>query len=138
MALIEVNTNPTRRQLAVFGASWLVFVSAVGMLVAFRAESLTGACVLWAVAGAVPLAGLLVPGLLRVVYVAMAYAAFPVGWVVSIVVLAIVYFAVITPMGVLMRLLGRDPMTRRFDAQAETYWVPHRTRDEPESYFRQF
>jgi hypothetical protein len=138
MALIEVNTNPTRRQLAVFGASWVVFVSAVGMLVAFRAESLTGACVLWAVAGAVPLAGLVVPGFLRGVYVAMAYAAFPVGWVVSIVVLAIVYFAVITPVGVLMRLLGRDPMTRRFDARAETYWVPHRTRDEPESYFRQF
>jgi hypothetical protein len=45
------------------------------------------------------------------------------GRVVSPIVLGIIFFAVFTPVGVLMRAFGRDAMCRRFDAAAPTYWV---------------
>ena len=50
-------------------------------------------------------------------------AAFPIGWVVSHALMAAIYYLVITPMAVAMRLLGRDPLDRRFDRDATTYWV---------------
>lgn len=44
--------------------------------------------------------------------------------------LSIVYFLVFTPMGLLMRLFGKDPMKRRRDPKAPSYWDPR-----PESSF---
>lgn len=48
------------------------------------------------------------------------------------------YFVVFTPLGLLSRLLGRDPLTRRFDPHADSYWVPVASREDPSSYFEQF
>ena len=66
------------------------------------------------------------------------YAVYPIGWTVSHLALAVVYYLVVTPIGLLMRLFGRDPMRRKFDPSATTYWQPHESPDEPERYFRQF
>jgi len=43
--------------------------------------------------------------------------------VVSPVVLGIIYFGVFTPTAWVMRLAGRDALSRRFEASAPTYWV---------------
>jgi Saxitoxin biosynthesis operon protein SxtJ len=48
--------------------------------------------------------------------------------VVNPIVLALIYVVVIVPVGVLMRLTGRDPLHLRFDAKADSYWV---VRDPP-------
>jgi hypothetical protein len=45
---------------------------------------------------------------------------------------------VITPVGLIFRLLGKDPLTRRFDPRASTYWVKHEEPGNVERYFRQF
>lgn len=44
--------------------------------------------------------------------------------IVSPVVLGVLYYGLVTPYGTIMRLLGRDPMHRRFEAQARSYWIP--------------
>ena len=43
--------------------------------------------------------------------------------IVSPVVLGIMFFLVITPMGIVMRLLGKDPLRLRIDPDASTYWI---------------
>jgi hypothetical protein len=43
--------------------------------------------------------------------------------VVSPVVLAVLYFAVMTPFGLMMRAFGRDPMRRRFEPATASYWI---------------
>ena len=93
---------------------------------------------LWCLATVVPTAGWILPRFMRCVYVGMAYEAFPFGFVASFLLLAIVYYVVLTPIGVTMRLFGYDPMKRHFDEGAETYWHPREQRDSLSSYFRQF
>jgi hypothetical protein len=44
--------------------------------------------------------------------------------VVSPIVLGFMFFAVITPMGLVRRMLVKDPLRLRFDRQAASYWVP--------------
>ena len=46
--------------------------------------------------------------------------------VVSPVVLGIMFFLVITPIGLLMRSLGKNPLQLRFDDDARSYWVHRR------------
>jgi hypothetical protein len=65
-------------------------------------------------------------------------AAEPMGWTFSHLVLAVVYYGVLTPIGLKMRLFGRDPMQRRFDRQATSYWVERKAAREPGRAFRQF
>jgi hypothetical protein len=45
------------------------------------------------------------------------------GRVVSPVVLGIIFFGVFTPVGLAMRLFGRDAMARQFDRRLNSYWV---------------
>ena len=43
--------------------------------------------------------------------------------IVSPVVLGIMFFLVITPMGLVMRLVGKDPLRLRWDAGVNSYWI---------------
>lgn len=138
MALISINRDPSRRQLAVFGMAWLVFIGAAGYAVLRAGGGPTVAGAIWAAAVLVPLAGWFWPPILRWIYVAMMYATFPIGWIVSHLLLAAIYYLLVTPVGLVMRLVGYDPMTRRFDPKAESYWVPREEPEEQGRYFKQY
>ena len=43
--------------------------------------------------------------------------------IVSPVVLAIMFFLVFTPTGMIMRALGKDPLRLRLDKNATSYWI---------------
>jgi len=50
------------------------------------------------------------------------------GRIVSPVVLSLLFFLVVTPVGLLMRLTGKDPLRLRTDSGADSYWI---VRDPP-------
>jgi hypothetical protein len=52
--------------------------------------------------------------------------------------LAGVYYLLITPLGLVMRLAGRDKLEMRRDHQATTYWTPRPPTPKVSRYFRQF
>ena len=62
----------------------------------------------------------------------------PLGWTVSHVLLGLVYFGVITPIGLGLRLLGRDLLGRRADPEASTYWQQRPPSADSRRYMRQF
>jgi hypothetical protein len=135
MPLIRINKNPGGRQLAVFAAAWAAVLGAAGALY-WRHGRHGAAEAAWAVAAAAPLLGAASMGALRRLYVFLSYAAYPVGFVVSHVALAAVYYLAITPIGLTMRLLRYDPLGRRFDRRAATYWTPRGARP-VDDYFKQ-
>jgi hypothetical protein len=139
MSVIQINTAPSRRQLNQFGFVWLGFLALFGVIAYFKFGNQTLAMVLWALAAIVPPIGWLVPPFMRLVFVGMSYLAWPIGFVVSHVVLALVYYLVFTPVGLIMRLVGYDSMKRRFDPAADSYWLSRDSGDsEAKRYFRQF
>jgi hypothetical protein len=138
MSLIRIDRNPPPRQLRIFGLIWLLVFGFLGYM-AFRKSGLTlPVRALWTMAAAIPAVGFVFLPVLRWAYLGLSYATFPIGWVISHLTLALVYFGVITPIGIVMRLGGRDPMARRFDRSATTYWHKRRPKENPERYFRQF
>ena len=59
--------------------------------------------------------------------------------VVSSLVLGILFFLVIVPLGLAMRLAGRDAVSRKFDASAASYWIPRNPPGpDPKSLSNQF
>ena len=138
MTLIQIDHNPSPRQRNVFGIIWLLFFAIVGGILLKNGSSVLVATLVWGIAMAIPAVGWIVPEFMRVVYVGMAYAAFPIGFVVSFSIMVLVYYLVLTPIGLVLRLCGHDPMNRHFDRSADTYWCPHEQDNGLETYFRQF
>ena len=136
MSLVRINKNPTGRQLAVFGGAWFLFLGISGWLFWSRGHR-AAAEAMGVLAVLVPLCGLASRAFLRIVYLGLSYATYPIGFAVSQVVLVLVYYVVLTPIGLIMRLFGYDPLMRRFDAEAKSYWTPRDKTKTVESYFKQ-
>ena len=68
--------------------------------------------------------GLVVPRWLKWLYVPWMTLAFALGFVMTRVLLTILFFVVITPVGLIMRMTGRDPLNQKFDRDAKSYWIP--------------
>lgn len=138
MSIVEINWNPSRKELRVFAVLQLVFFSVVAAIVFRRTGSLAVAGALWAVSLAAAAVGCWHPPWIRPFYVGWMAAVMPIGVVVSYAVLAIVWYLVITPVGLIMRLCGRDPMQRRWEPQAKTYWIPRPGAPPIDRYFRPY
>lgn len=136
--MIDLKLNPSCKELRLFAAMQIAFFALIAFLL-WRKNSIvdTTAWYIVGVSVVTGIAGLLWPAFIRVVYVAWMIAVFPIGWTISHAVLAVVFYLVVTPIGWMLRLSGRDPMQRKFDAQAKTYWQP-RTAKPTDRYFRQF
>ncbi|MEO6002558.1 MAG: SxtJ family membrane protein [Opitutus sp.] len=136
MALIRLNSNPSASDLRLFALLWLIFIGGIGAIALHRG-SMPTALVWWSAAGAVAIPGLIAPRSVRLVYIGATYATYPIGFVVSALILAAFYFLVLTPVGIVVRLLRRDPLDRAFDRSRSTYWESRDPAPPVDSYFRQ-
>ena len=136
MSLIEVNWNPNRRELRQFALLWTAFFAIMGAIALWAKHSPTTATVCWCIAP-LGLVGALLPAAVRPVYITWMALALPIGWVVSHVLLLAIYWLVFTPIGLLIRATGKDPMSRGFEKNAATYWLPRAARSNATDYFKQ-
>ena len=138
MSLVRIDRNLSSRQLAIFGLIWLAFFVFMGLIARKHGSSTAAVAALWSAAVVVPVIGWIKPKFMRAVYLSMAYVTFPIGFVLSFVILAVIYYGVFTPVGLLMRLFRYDPMERNFDPKAQSYWVAREAPATIDRYFRQF
>ena len=87
---------------------------------------------------ALGVAGLAFPTLLRPLFVGWMILVFPINWLVAHLLLAFVFYVMLTPLGLLFRLTGRDLLGLRLRPDLETYWTTKPSREELKSYFRPF
>ncbi len=99
----------------------------------FRGEGLR----LWALALAGPLIGLglVLPHSLKHVHKGWMWVGHILGWVNTRILLGIIFFGLLTPMGVVMRLFGRDAMQLALDQRSGSYRVVRKPR--PRLHMRQ-
>jgi hypothetical protein len=66
---------------------------------------------------------IILPNSLDPFYQVWMKIGFALGWLNSRIILSIVFFIMLTPMALIMKLLKRDTMARKFDFQVETYRI---------------
>ena len=139
MALLDLDLNPPQRALRVFGvAAGIVFLGLGAW--AWRAGWIsTPVATVSGMIGVHSLfAAIAWPAANRPLYVALSVLVWPIGFVVSYVMLGAMYFLVLTPLGLVFRLIRRDALRLRAPRSSDTYWVPYERRGGMERYFRQF
>lgn len=138
MPLMTIDRNPPAKLLRQFAGLLVAFAVVVAWVLHHKFERDTAALIVGAVLALTGLVGLVRPAAMRPIWIGWMTLAFPIGFVIGHVLLGAVYFLVVTPIGLLMRAAGRDPMNRRFDPSASSYWIARTPRTDPRSYFRQF
>jgi Saxitoxin biosynthesis operon protein SxtJ len=138
MALVDINWNPSRKELRVFSLLLVAFGVIVAGALYQRLESDAPAITVLVITSAIGLLGIVLPNCVRLVYVVWMGLAFPVGWIVSHTMMLAVFFLVVTPIGLVMRMCGRDPMQRQINRKAKTYWITRSPQTDMKNYFRQF
>ncbi len=127
--------DKTLKEFAEFGMFILGLVAAPWFL--YRGH-VTTAIVFWIVAIVLRVLAFVNPQWVRSPFIALSVVTWPIGFVISHVALAIVYYLVFTPMALLFRLLGRDALKRKLDRQAPTYWQAYNPDRGTARYLKQF
>jgi hypothetical protein len=110
----------TNKDLRIFGLTMTVAFAVLGLIFIWR--DFPGWIVLFCISGFFLLTGLALPIILRPIEWLWMKIAHVIGIVMTYVLLTLTYYIIITPIGLLMRLFGHDPMKRKFDKNAESYW----------------
>lgn len=139
MSLIEINRCPSSKELRTFGIAALILSALIALLLHLvKGLAIQWAVIIFAVGFMIFLSSLISRKLTRIIYLALTIATLPIGLALSFVLLAMFYFIVLTPLGLFFRLIGRDPLRRKFDRNADTYWLTRTPPDSLDSYFHQF
>ena len=82
----------------------------------------------WILAGLLWLPALAYPAALQPVYHGWMKIGLVLGWVNTRIILSLLFYVIILPMAIIMRVMGKDPMARKMDPSAHSYRVkstPH-------------
>ncbi len=123
-ALEELSTKTLRDFGLLMGGVLLVY----GVWPAlFRGEAVR----LWAmvVGGVAGGLGMVAPSTLAQPYKGWMFIGHILGWINTRIILGILYYGVVVPMGLVMKLMGRDPMRRALVPGMETYRVMRQRRE---------
>jgi hypothetical protein len=137
MQWTDVIKPPPPRMLRQFAGLFLIVFLGLAAWRWFGGHPDRWAITLATLAVAIGIPGLIAPGLMRPIYTGWMIAAFPIGWTVSRIVLGVVFFLVVTPIGWLFRATGRDVLHLRRRSPA-SYWTPKPPPADSAEYFRQF
>jgi len=139
----ETNWNPDLPERRKFALSLMIgfpALAAVFSLIRVMAHRGWDPRLLWLALGGL-LGGAifrLLPRIATPFYRIWYFAACCIGIVISNLLLILFFYGAITPVGLLLKALGRDPMKRRWEPKRSSYWEPAEKSVAPERYFRQY
>ena len=137
--MIKINWHPGEKMLRQFGWISLAGFGLFASIAWFKFGSQPVAIAFAALAVLAPVVGIIQPRLLKFLYIGLSLITFPIGFVVSNLVLLLIFLLVFTPLALIFRLIGRDELRLRLDRTAPTYWRKYDPdRRNPASYYRPF
>ncbi len=136
--MIKLDLRPSESELRQFSYVSLAGFPLLAWLLLHVTLGLSPA-VVWsavAVGPVVLILGMIHPKLVWPIYVLLILATAPIGFVVSTVLLRLIYYLLFTPIALWFRLSGKDAMHRCFEPEADSYWIDHKGGRDPASYLR--
>ncbi|MCA9074966.1 MAG: hypothetical protein KDA93_08040 [Planctomycetaceae bacterium] len=134
MALIDINRDPTNRQLRQFGVISLFVLPLIAWLWGADRTTIGWLAVIGAV---IAIVGWVWPKVIKPLFVGLTLLTAPIGIVVGEIALVLIYFGVFLPIGIVFRLLRRDALQLKRDPNTTTYWRPKSAPKDAASYYRQ-
>ncbi len=133
----DIPFDPTRRTLKQFGGLCALIFGGFALWEGLVRHRETAAIVFGSAAVVGGVLGLAWPKALKWIFVGWMVAVFLIGWVMSRIVLGLMFFGAFTPIATIFRLRNRDVLQRK-PHQVTTYWTEKAVPTDVRSYYRQF
>lgn len=133
----DVRRPVTAKTAQQFGFLLALFILMVSMSVSWKHGVTSFALVLAGLSAGLALLAWANPLVYRPVFSVWMVLVFPVGWMMSRLILAMVYFVILTPIGLFLRWRGHDPLSLK-DAEKKTYWEKKDAAVPARRYLRQY
>ena len=141
----EINWKPDSVELRKFAWSLLIGFPCIAILFFLAKWIKTHALpdaqffvMLGGVGAAVGLVCLLISAIARLLYPIWYFLAACIGIVMANLIFMFLFFGIFAPMGLFMRLVGRDPLNLKWKRSAASYWFDVPPPPPASQYFRQF
>ena len=79
------------------------------------------------------LLSVMIPGVLKPIYWVWMILATIIGWIMTRVILSLLYFLIVTPIGLISRIFGKQFLELKWNKSSNTYWN-YRSVSVPEKY----
>ena len=120
----EIRTLDTSsKEIRKFALVIAIAMGVIGIFISLKAHNLDISIWLWGIGLLFLILGFILPFILRPVYRLWMLLAFFIGGIVSRVILTVLFYVVLTPTGLVLRLFGKDILDKKFDKRRESYWV---------------
>lgn len=114
-------------------------LAVLGALLFFLSKKPHWGLWLWGIGGAFLLVGLVAPVVLKPVHYVWMALTFLLGAIMTTLLLTLLFFLVVTPIGLLVRRVKGDLLNQKIDRSAASYWVKREPREfDPQRYERLF
>ena len=131
----DIEFNPPPRKLREFAAIMGALAGVSGIVLWHRGHFTHAKEIGLVIVAMVSITGLCLPRAVHWIYVGLMLATFPIAFVINYVVLAIVFYFVITPLALVFRMISRDALALKIRT-GQSRWKPIAPKS-PASYFRQ-
>lgn len=119
------NIKSGKSQLRQFGVTVAVVLCLLGIWVLWKKKD--GQLYFFIFSSAFLFLGLIAPFVLKPIHKVWMSLALLIGWVMTRVILTVLFYVVVTPIGLLARLSGKDFLGIRLDKDTNSYWIPRQT-----------
>ncbi len=131
------NIKSGKKELKQFGYTMGIVLGVLGMLFLWRGKEWYLYFIVLSVVFLVP--AIILPILLKPIQKLWMAVAILLGWLMTRVILSILFYLVIAPIGLILRLSGKDFLNRSFEEHNDSYWIPRETVEHnKEDYEKQF
>lgn len=134
----EITALPTDRKLREFAAIAAALCAAVAVMYGAQGRGYGLAAIYGGIAMTIGVLGVVRPQWLAPIFIGWMILAFPVAWIVSTLLLAAVFYGLVTPLALVFRLMGRDALDRKLRQDQDSYWQARPAAENPRRYLRQY
>jgi hypothetical protein len=120
-----------------FGITMGIILAIIGFFLLWKKNNYFEYSFFLAVAFFIP--GLILPSLLKPVYKAWMALSVVMGFIMTRVIMVIIFYLIITPLGLIARITGKNFLDMKIDKNAKSYWITReKTQKVKSDYERQF
>ncbi len=120
-------SKPDKKELRKFAITIWAVLSIIGGIILWQKKDI--GFILWTIGILILLPGLFWPKILEPIYKVWMTFALLLGFVMNHLILAMMFYVVITPIGIVKRMIKKDPLQISLNRAIESYWIK-RTNDD--------
>ena len=111
----------TKKELRKFGLTIGIAFCILAALLLWRGKA--HHIYFWGVGGLFLILGIFIPIALKPIEKVWMKIAEAMGWFMTRLILGIAFYLIFTPVALIMRLFNKDPLNRKIDKKAKSYWI---------------